>query len=130
MKLPSVKLTPRWLGPFKILKKTGPNTVKLELPKRLEHVEATQNVAWLKPYKHSPAELGPSTIHPTPDLIDGEIEDEVEVILADRYTGKRKEYLVRFATYGPEDDMWLPLKNLENCKESIEEYWKRQNARR
>ena len=28
-------------------------------------------------------------------------EDEVEVIIADRHKGNSKEYLVRFATYGP-----------------------------
>ena len=49
-------------------------------------------------------------IHPDPDIIDGEVEDEVEVILADRYSSSHTQHLVRFLSYGPDDDLWLPLK--------------------
>lgn len=75
-------------------------------------------------------ELGPTTIRQPPDIIDGAEENEVEVILADRYSGNRKQYLVRFVSYGPEDDLWLPLKNLTNCPQAIADYWTRQNQRK
>ena len=127
--LPSRKLAPRWLGPFKILEQKGPNTVTLELPKRLERVEATQNVSWLKPYKPRPADLGPSVVHKPPEVINDEEEHEVEVILADRYKGSKTQYLVRFKSYGPEEDLWLPIKNLANAQGAIADYWKRQNSR-
>ena len=130
LKLPSTKLAPRWLGPFRIKEIVGTNTVKLELPKRLDRIEETQNVSWLKPYIKRARELGPSEEHPTPEIIDDHEEDEVEVIIADRYKGNRKQYLVRFLTYGPEADEWLPLANLKHCKEKILEYWERQHVRR
>ena len=130
LNLPSRKLAPRWLGPFQIIEMKGPNTVKLELPKRLTNIEATQNVSWLKPYKRRTADLGPSLEHPTPEVVDDHEEDEVEAVLADRYSGKRKEYLIRFSTYGVEADEWLPLANLQNCQELIEEYWQRQSKKR
>ena len=128
--LPSLKLSPRWLGPFKILAKKGPNTVELELPKRLSRVETIQNVSWLKPYKSRPADLGPAVVRPTPEVVGDHVEDEVEVILADRYKGKKTQFLVRFSGYGPEADLWLPLKNLKNCPEKMAQYWDRQKVPR
>ena len=128
--LPSKKLSPRWLGPFQINQVRGPNTMKLDLPKRLERVEPIQNVSWLRKYKFRPAELGPATTRQAPEIVEGEEESEVEAVLADRYSGNRKQYLVRFATYGPEDDLWLPLRNLKHSQEAITEYWARQNDRR
>ena len=90
LSLPSLKLSPRWLGPFKTLAKKGTNTVALALPKRLSRVETIQNVSWLKPYKSRPADLGPAVVRPTPEVVGDHVEDEVEVILADRYKGKIK----------------------------------------
>ena len=58
------------------------------------------------------------------------VEDEVEVILADRYKGNRRQFLVRFSGYGPEADLWLPLKNLKECPEKLEQYWDRQKVPR
>jgi len=126
LQLPSRKLSPRWLGPFKIEKIKGPNTVTLELSSRFKGIEKTQNVSWIKPYKSRPTPLGPAVQHLNPDLVHGEEEYEVETILADRYKGTRTQYLVRFKSYGPEWDEWLPAKNLQNAQEAIKEYWARQ----
>ena len=104
--------------------------MKLDLPKRLERVEPIQNVSWLRKYKFRPAELGPATTRQAPEIVEGEEESEVEAVLADRYSGNQKQYLVRFATYGPEDDLWLPLRHLKHSQEAITEYWARQNDRR
>ena len=60
-------------------------------------------------------------------MINDEEEYEVEDILAHRQNKKTTEYLVRFLSYGPEDDLWLPEKNLQNAPEIIQEYWNRQN---
>ncbi len=50
-------------------------------------------------------------------------EEEIEVddIIADRLVCPHKlpEYLVRFKGYGPEDDLWLPQRNLEHAPEIL-----------
>ena len=68
--------------------------MKLDLPKRLERVEPIQNVSWLRKYKFRPAELGPATTRQAPEIVEGEEESEVEAVLADCYSGNRKQYLV------------------------------------
>ena len=57
-----------------------------------------------------------------------EEEFEVEDIIAHRLVGpkQRPEYLVRFKGYGPEDDLWLPQKNLEHAPDILRAYQARQ----
>ena len=60
--------------------------------------------------------------------MEGEEEFEVEDILAHRLVGsqRRPEYLVRFKGYGPEDDLWLPQRNLEHAQAILRAYQARQ----
>jgi hypothetical protein len=99
--------------------------VVIEVPPRLSRIQPIQNVEFLKRYYPRSPDIGPSHQHDPPEIIDDHEEFEVEEILAHRKKGKGLEYLVRFASYGPEDDLWLPLKNLENAKEIVEDYHKR-----
>ena len=59
--------------------------------------------------------------------VNGKQEFEVEQILDYRERkvgrGTRKEYLVKWIGYPLEDSEWLPVRNLKNCQESIDEYW-------
>lgn len=130
LKLPSKKLQPLWLGPLKILQIRGPNTVLVEVPPRLSQLEPLQNVQHLKPYKSRPDSLGPQKITLPPEIVDGCEEYEVEEILAHRTVGKQVEYLVRFKSYGPESDEWLPRKNLVNCPDILAAYHRRNNLQK
>lgn len=122
LKLPSRKLTPRWLGPLTILQIRGPNTVLIEVPPRLANIHPLQNVQHLKPYVSRGQEVGPVPVPPEPNTVEGHEEFEVEVILAHRKAGAKTEYLVRFKGYGPEDDLWLPKGNLVNAPDVVAEY--------
>lgn len=122
LQLPSKKFQPRYIGPLKILQIRGENTVVIEVPPRLKRLDPLQNIQHLRPYKTRPAELGPQRIELPPDLVEGEEEYEVEDILAHRFVGKRLEYLTRFKSYGPEEDLWLPARNLKNSPEILEAY--------
>jgi hypothetical protein len=125
--LPSDKLAPRWLGPLRILQIRGPNTVLIEVPPRLSRIEPIQNVTWLRKYVSRPDSLGPTPQYLPPQIINDNDEFEVEDILAHRIVNKKTQYLVRFKSYGPEDDLWLPAANLANAPEIINAYKQRQN---
>ena len=128
LQLPSQKLAPKWLGPLKVLELRGPNTVRVEIPPRFARLTPLQNVENLKPYHPRPPEVGPSHEAPPPELVEGEEEFEVEDILAHRLVGphKRPEFLVRFKGYGPEDDLWLPQRNLAHAQDILKAYQARQ----
>eukprot|EP00961_Rhodomonas_salina_P090950 1223993-Rhodomonas_salina.2 len=126
LQLQSHKLQPRWLGPLKIVEIRGPNTVMIEVPPRLKRIEPIQNVQHLKPYVSRPAAIRPTSVPQPPDLVDDGKEFEVEEIIAHRGSGNKTQFLVRFFTYGPEDDLWLPSKNLKNAPDIVAAYWERQ----
>ena len=126
LQLPSHKLSPRWIGPLKVLQIRGPNTVLIEVPPRLSRIEPIQNVEHLKRYVSRHSSIGPTQPIQFPDIIDGQEEYEVEDILAHRKSGTKTEYLVRFKNYGPEDDLWLPQRNLVNAPDILQDYHDRQ----
>ena len=129
LQLPSLKLSPRWIGPLKVLQLRGPNTVLIEVPPRLKRIEPIQNVVHLKAYVPRPPHVGPTPPVQMPDIIDDQEEYEVEEILSHRGTGAKTQYLVRFRGYGPEDDLWLPQRNLRNAPDILKDYHDRQTGR-
>jgi hypothetical protein len=126
LQLPSEKLSPLRIGPLKVLQILGPNTVKVEVPPRLRQITPIQNVEYLTPYISRKPEIGPLVQHDPPNLVDNEEEFEVEDIIAHRGQGNRTQYLVRFKSYGPEDDLWLPAKNLAHAPDILQDYLDRQ----
>jgi hypothetical protein len=70
------KLTPRYWGPFKIVKKVGPVAYALDLPSSMQ-VHPVFHVSLLKQY-HEGTRIGAP---PPPVILDGNIEYEVEMLL-------------------------------------------------
>ncbi len=122
LQLPSLKLSPQWIGPLKVIQLRGPNTVLIEVPPQLCQIKLIQNVEHLKAYVSCPPSIGPTPPIQLPDIIDDQEEYEVEEILAHRKTGPKTEYLVCFKKYGPEDDLGLPQQNLNNAPEIVQAY--------
>ena len=69
---PSIKLTPKRYGPFKIRKVLSPITYQLELPPQWK-IHDVFHVDLLTPY-HETELHGPNYMRPPPDLINGEEE--------------------------------------------------------
>ncbi|KAK3567133.1 hypothetical protein QTP86_010433 [Hemibagrus guttatus] len=109
--LPCRKLSPRFIGPFTILKQINPVTYKLQLPPGYR-IHPTFHVSLLKP--HHPS-VFPSTEPgdraaepPLPLLLDDGTAYRVKEILDSRRRGGQLEYLVDWEGYGPEKRSWVP----------------------
>ena len=123
---PANVLEPRFLGPFRILKRIGSHAYELELPASFK-IHPVIHVRYLM--KHSDATRYSSRIIvPEPEVVmdDGTVEFEVESITKHRVRrygrGSRLEYLVHWKGYPSHDDTWEPLANMANSMELVQEY--------
>jgi hypothetical protein len=115
----SRKFHPRFIGPFKIIKKVGAVAYKLELPENMKRVHPVFHVSllkkWVVPFRSQP---------PPPTLeIEGEPLWLFERILDHRKKGRKHEYLVKWKDYGHEHNSWEPESSFDHCRVEITKYW-------
>ena len=86
------KISMKQEGPFTIEEKLGPVTYWLKLLKTWK-IHPTFHAILLSPYRETEVH-GPNFIQPSPDLIEGEYEYEVERILKHWKQGRTTAYLI------------------------------------
>ncbi len=116
------KISTKREGPFTIEEKLGPVTYRLKLPKTWK-IHPTFHAILLSPYRETEVH-GPNFKQPSPDLIEGEYEYEVERILKHRKQGRTTAYLIRWKGYQPHDDSWELERNLTNAADLLSQYKK------
>lgn len=111
LKLPCHKLSPKFIGPFKILHQVNPVSFRLDLPAAYR-ISPTFHVSLLKPF-HEPRTLGPTATEPPPLLdIDGALAYQVHTILNSRCQAGRIQYLVDWQGYSPEERCWVDARDI------------------
>jgi len=121
------KLLPRFIGPFKVIKKVGTPgkevAYKLELPESMKRVHPVFHVSLLKPF-HGDGREQPA---PPPIEVEGETLWLFEDILDDRKAryGRKREYLVKWEGFGHELNSWEPESSFEHATAELDAYWRR-----
>ena len=112
---PSKKLDWKCLGPFKVVKRIGLQSYKLDLPPTMRHIHDVFHVSLLDPVKPTPLVPDPHGLPPAPPPLyiqDDHEYFEIENILDSRRIKNRLQYLVKWKGYPDSDNSWEPLTNI------------------
>jgi hypothetical protein len=133
------KLSSKYIGPFKIIRKISDVVYELELPSDM-NIHSSFHISKLKKYNVSDDKLFPNRVsdesvsvnynnRPGPEtIINGKEAYEVEKIIDKRLVkrGREKypkpEYLVKWKGYSTHEATWKREKELSMSKKLIQEY--------
>lgn len=118
-------LSPKYIGPYKILQVISPNTYRLEFPSHIS-LHPVVNASHLCLYHTSP-NFPNCLVPPTHTQFILESKSwEVYSIMSARFNKGGHKFLVHWAGRPLSDMMWVPARYLENAHKLIVEYDRRQ----
>jgi hypothetical protein len=117
---PSAKLAPRRYRPFLVTSVVSRTSFHLKLPPTWCIHNVFHGIL-LTPYKETTLN-GNKYQEPTPDLVDGQPEWEVEQILGARKRYQQLQYLVRWKGFSEAHDSWEPLSHI-NADQLIQKFY-------
>jgi hypothetical protein len=111
---------PRFDGPYEIINiNPKHSTVTLNLPQSTD-IFPVFHTSEVMPFIENDESLFPSRIlhAPEPIKVNDNLEHFIDKIVDERRGKGRGQtrYLVRWVGQGPEHDLWLPQKEIENCE--------------
>jgi hypothetical protein len=126
----TMKFSAKFIGPFKVVERKNANAYKLELPDSF-HIHPVVNVERLKRFVDGADQFPSREVEdwrPSGEAVrdaNGELEWEVERVIAQRGSERNRSYLIKWVGYPLYESSWQPKRNLENAQGKIDEFHQR-----
>lgn len=117
------KLVQRWVGPFEVIQKINPKVYRLRMDNKYPGLPIF-NFEHLKVYEPLPEDFGERAILSGTRMTKPAKEEfEVEKVVGHRFNkrSKKTEYLVRWAGYSPQFDLWTSRTDMTNAPIALRE---------
>ncbi|MBW0491574.1 hypothetical protein O181_031289 [Austropuccinia psidii MF-1] len=120
---PTKKLSERWLGPFKVIKKIGSHAYHLKLPFQWNSVHPVLYVSLLEPFKQSRIP-NRNQLPPPPALVEEKEEWGVSQVLDSKLKRGKLWYFVEWKGFSedPEITTWEQVSNLTNSPDLLKNF--------
>lgn len=117
------KLSQQRVGPFKIIKKVGSLAYKLDLPPTMR-IHPVISVAQLEPAASNTSQdpYGRKINAEPPPVRNESDKYQVERVLGKRKMWNKTHYLIKWADWGNEHNVWYAIDDLDHCQDLIQEY--------
>ena len=117
LKLSCRKLSPTFIGPFRIQQFRGPNVGVLEFTDRWKHLNRVVNIEYLRPYSLSTGGVGPGPQSVSVKTISVEPDDSswyqiAEILDHNGPSGPKCRCLVRWEGFDVTHDSWILRKHV------------------
>jgi transposase InsO family protein len=116
LRLPSRKLSPKFVGPFRIVELRGKNAVKIQPTGRFRALHEIVNVEYLRPYNTRSENVGPPPHHLSvkPVAVEplGEWYQIAEILDHRGRAGPAQQCLVRWEGFDASHDSWVPRRDI------------------
>jgi transposase InsO family protein len=127
LKLKCRKLSPRWIGPFRVLERIGGQAYRLALPEKYARLHPVFPIQLLEDYRrrHDDVEL-----MAMPDLEDPQDEWDVEEVRDKRRIKGTIHYLVKWAGWPSEYNSYEPASHLVGAPKAVADYERKLKRKR
>ena len=122
------KLSPKWIGPFKVLKPIGSQAYRIALPEKYSRLHNVFHVNMLEEW-HSD-KRNDADYMPLPDLEEDDEEYEVEEVKDEHKFDGEIHFLVKWKGWPSEYNEWVPEYDMANARKSIADYRKRTKTKK
>jgi hypothetical protein len=116
LRLPSRKLSPKFVGPFRVIALRGNNAVKIKPTGRFKALHDIVNVEYLRPYNARSENVGPPPHHLSvkPVAVEplGEWYEIAEILDHRGRAGLTQQCLVRWEGFDASHDSWVPRRDI------------------
>lgn len=127
LKLKSRKLSPRWVGPFRVLERIGRQAYRLALPDKYALLHDVFPIQLLEEYRHRHDD---AELMKMPDLENPQDEWEVEEVRDKRRIKGVIHYLVKWANWPSEYNSYEPASHLARAPKAIADYERKLKRKR